>query len=163
MFRAYVKPQTAAKNQSSSCLTRGDFWRTSQIATGDQEYVHRRKCQRKPLGVLATPFKVTKRLVLPGKHARGNNWPGNNHWIGVRLRGAPSVSPIGSKITVRYEGKTDLLPVVTGDSLSAQHSNTKLFGLGQASAVESLEVRWPNGKVTRLKNPAIDRYHLLQP
>lgn len=96
-------------------------------------------------------------------HLYRNNWPGDNHWIGVRLRGAPSVSPIGSKITVRYEGKTDLLPVVTGDSLCAQHSNTKLFGLGQASTVESLEVRWPNGKVTRLKNPAIDRYHLLQP
>ena len=96
-------------------------------------------------------------------HLYRNNWLGSNHWIGVRLRGGPGVSPIGSKIAVRYEGGTDLLPVVTGDSLNAQHSNTKLFGLGQASAVESVEVRWPNGKVTRLNNPAIDRYHLLQP
>ncbi|MDP7010846.1 MAG: FG-GAP-like repeat-containing protein [Verrucomicrobiota bacterium] len=96
-------------------------------------------------------------------HLYRNKWPGGNHWLGVRLQGSSGVSPIGSKITIHYDGKTDLLPVVTGDSLNAQHSNNKLFGLGQAKAVEVLEIRWPNGKVTRLKNPAIDRYHLLTP
>jgi hypothetical protein len=73
------------------------------------------------------------------------------------------VSPIGAKITLRYSGKTDRLPVVTGDSLCAQHSNTKIFGLGQATAVDFLEVRWPNGKTTRLDKPAIDRYYILTP
>ena len=96
-------------------------------------------------------------------HLYMNNWPPGNHWLGVRLRGKPGVSPIGSKITVHYDGKTDLLPVVTGDSLNAQHSNTKLFGLGRATAVESVEVRWPNGKMSRIETPAIDRYHLLTP
>ena len=96
-------------------------------------------------------------------HLYRNQWPGANHWLGVRLRGRPGVSPIGAKITLRYSGKTDRLPVVTGDSLCAQHSNTKIFGLGQATAVDFLEVRWPNGKTTRLDKPAIDRYHILTP
>ncbi|MDP7012218.1 MAG: FG-GAP-like repeat-containing protein [Verrucomicrobiota bacterium] len=96
-------------------------------------------------------------------HLYKNNWPGGNHWLGVRLQGVPGVSPIGAVITIRYSGKTDLLAVVTGDSFKAQHSNIKLFGIGQAKGVEALEVRWPNGRMTRLENPAIDRYHLLTP
>ena len=72
MFRTYANHRRLLKPKQLLSLTRGDFWRTSQIATGDQEYVHRRNLfrQRKPLGVLATPFKVSKRLVLPGKHDR---------------------------------------------------------------------------------------------
>jgi len=96
-------------------------------------------------------------------HLYRNNWPGDNHWLGIRLRGRPGESPIGANIIVRYSGKTDQLPVVTGDSLKAQHSCTKLFGLGQTAAVEVVEVRWSNGKITRVENPAIDRYHVLRP
>jgi hypothetical protein len=31
--------------------------------------------------------------------------------------------------------------------------------LGEAKQVEAIEVRWPNGQVTRLDKPAVDQYH----
>ena len=95
-------------------------------------------------------------------HVVRNQWPGKNHWIGVRLteRGA---SPHGAMITVRYAGGAETVPVITGDSYASQHSLTKHFGLGAATAVESIQVRWPNGKTRRLANPGIDQYHEILP
>ena len=87
----------------------------------------------------------------------------SHHWIGVRLRGAPGVSPIGSRITVAYADGQQAGAVVTGDSFMAQHPLVKHFGLGSRDAVRFVEVRWPNGQVTRLNQPAIDRYHSVAP
>ena len=55
------------------------------------------------------------------------------------------------------------MQVVTGDSYRAQHANQKHFGLGVVDKVEKIEVRWPNGKISRLANPAVDRYHEVNP
>jgi hypothetical protein len=35
------------------------------------------------------------------------------------------------------------------------------FGLGSAEKIESLEVRWPSGKVETFKNLAADRFYAL--
>ena len=86
-----------------------------------------------------------------------------NHWVGVRLRGVPGVSPLGSRITVVYADGQQAGTVVTGDSFMAQHPVVKHFGLGPRDAVDFVEVRWPNGQVTRLNEPAIDRYHTIAP
>ena len=75
----------------------------------------------------------------------------------------PGRSPVGAKITVRYSQGTSVRQVVTGDSWRAQHSNQKHFGLGTAKAVESVEVRWPDGTISSKSNPAINEYHDLQP
>jgi len=60
-------------------------------------------------------------------------------------------------------GRRQILPVVTGDSLRAQHANQKHFGLGTVDKVEAIEVRWPNGKISRLENPAVNQYHEVKP
>ena len=43
------------------------------------------------------------------------------------------------------------------------HANTAHFGLGDAEQVDEVEVRWPNGKITLIKNPDVDRYHNIRP
>lgn len=96
-------------------------------------------------------------------HLLRNRGENDNRWIGVRLRGAPGVSPLGARITVAYEDGRQAGAIVTGDSFMAQHPLAKHFGLGQRDAVEFLEVRWPNGQVTRLDQPALDRYHMITP
>ena len=53
------------------------------------------------------------------------------------------------------------LPVVTGDSWKAQHGTSVHFGLGKAEAAR-LEVIWPNGKVTRIDQPAVNKYLTLE-
>jgi hypothetical protein len=50
---------------------------------------------------------------------------------------------------------------LTGDSLAAQHPFTAHFGFGKIEAVDSLEVRWPDGRVTRLTKPPMGKYHIL--
>lgn len=82
------------------------------------------------------------------------------HWIGVRLLRSPSGhSPIGSQVTLVAAGKRRVAVVATGDSFAAQLGPVVHFGLGTTSAVEKLEIRWPDGKVDTLANPGVDRYH----
>ncbi len=93
-------------------------------------------------------------------HLLHNEWPTDNHWIGLRLReGAPGRSPLGAKITlVTPEGKR-IAQNVSGHSVWSQHPNTVHWGLGKSQTVDAIEVRWPNGETTRLDKPALDQYH----
>ena len=84
--------------------------------------------------------------------------------MGVRLRShGNGYSPIGATITVRTSAGSETLPLVTGDSFCAQHSGNRVFGLGKIETVESIEVRGPNGQVSRRDKPAVGRYHELRP
>jgi antitoxin component YwqK of YwqJK toxin-antitoxin module len=97
-------------------------------------------------------------------HILHNKWERPGHWVGVRLHEhGRGFSPVGARITVTAGGRRQFLPVVTGDSFRAQHSNQKHFGLGTVDKVEAIEVRWPNGKISRLENPAVNQYHEVKP
>jgi hypothetical protein len=37
------------------------------------------------------------------------------------------------------------------------------FGLGKASALDSLEVRWQNGDSKTIQSPALGQYHMVVP
>ncbi len=87
----------------------------------------------------------------------------DRHWVGVRLAGAPGVSPLGAQVTVTYADGVRTNSVVSGDSYSAQHAPVLHFGLGGVETIDSIEVRWPGGKVTTLDAPAIDAYHNVSP
>ena len=96
-------------------------------------------------------------------HVLRNEWSGENRWIGAHLKGnGKGFSPIGSVVTLRTSKGTQVMPVVTGDSYSAQHAPTVHFGLGAAEP-ESLEVRWSNGLKSRVDAPAAGKYHRIQP
>lgn len=89
-----------------------------------------------------------------------NNLRRSGNWIGFRLKEeGGGVSPIGATITLHYDGKTVVQQIMTGDSHRSQHANTVHFGLGQSRSVESVELRWPNGKTVTLERPSINRYH----
>ena len=88
-------------------------------------------------------------------HVYRNEWPNAGNWIGARLRG----SVIGAKVTVKAGENVWSRSLVTGDSFSAQKANVVHFGLGKLGAVDYLEVRWPDGKVSRLPTPKTNLYH----
>ena len=85
-----------------------------------------------------------------------------NNWVGVRLQGARGAAPFGAKVTLRHADTAQVLPLITGDSWKAQHPAILHFGLGKTKSIEAIEVRWPNGKTTRLKAPEINRYHIIK-
>ncbi len=85
------------------------------------------------------------------------------HWVGVRLNGAPGVSPLGAKVTVTTANGVKTNAAVSGDSYSAQHAPVLHFGLGGVEKIEKIDVRWPNGDVSTLDAPAVDVYHYVTP
>ena len=106
--------------------------------------------------------------VVKGKRSRRlhvlkNNWPIANNWIGVRLQEEPGApSPIGAKIEINYSSGKHVAQIVTGDSFRTQDAPRKHFGLGQADSVESVIVRWPDGRSRAVEDPAINTYHLVR-
>ncbi len=50
---------------------------------------------------------------------------------------------------------------VTRDSYRAQHAPMKYFGLGSDSAVESVEIRWPDRTTEVMRDPANNTYHVV--
>ena len=89
-----------------------------------------------------------------------NRMETGHHWIGVNLAAAPAA--FGAKVTVITENGRQSLPIVAGDSFNAQHPLTAHFGLGKAETATALEVRWSDGKVSRVERPAVDRYHFIE-
>jgi hypothetical protein len=85
------------------------------------------------------------------------------NWIGFRFRetGAGK-SPVGVTVSLQYDGHRVIRRIVTGDSFRSQQAGTAHFGLGAATRVESVEIRWPNGQVATVREPAVNRYHSIQ-
>jgi enediyne biosynthesis protein E4 len=84
----------------------------------------------------------------------------SGNWIGFRFhQEASDPSPIGARVRLLSNGRTVVGTVVTGDSFRSQHPAIVHFGVGDRDRVESVEVQWPNGRILRLQEPALNRYH----
>lgn len=86
------------------------------------------------------------------------------HWIGFRFRDAEKrESPVGVKVAIHTQGRSQIRHLVTGDSHRSQHGNTLHFGLGQTERVDRVEISWVNGATLTIQQPALDQYHWIQP
>jgi ASPIC/UnbV protein len=65
---------------------------------------------------------------------------------------------IGARVKIVAGGMTQTDEVRSGGSYISQSDFRLHFGLGSAEKIESLEVRWPSGKVETFKNLAADRW-----
>lgn len=83
-----------------------------------------------------------------------------NHWLGIDLRGEKS-APNGEGSRVIVTDANDKKQVFdasnAGSYLSANDSRI-IVGLGDASSVKLIEVRWSSGVIQKIENPAIDGY-----
>ena len=68
---------------------------------------------------------------------------------------------IGARVKIVAGGMTQTDEVRSGGSYISQSDFRLHFGLGSAEKVESLEVRWPSGKVETITNLAADRFYAL--
>ena len=66
----------------------------------------------------------------------------------MTLRGAPPASrdSIGARGTAAAGGRRQTQEVSGGQSYLSAPEKTLTFGLGEARQVDSLEVRWPDGR-----------------
>ena len=87
-----------------------------------------------------------------------------NHWLGLTLSGAGmNRQGLGARVSVTDLGGARQVFDVTGAGSYLSTNDTRLLvGLGSKTAVRTVEVRWPGGKVQTLNSPAIDSYHTVQ-
>ena len=85
---------------------------------------------------------------------------GEAAWTRVRLRGLPgNAEGIGARVTVRSRAGTQRRWIVSGGSgtlVSIPHEAH--FGLGDATVLEELEIRWPDGTVQNFSGLSINRF-----
>lgn len=80
-----------------------------------------------------------------------NDGGGRNSWIGFRLVGTSSNrDAIGARIEIEAGGRTQVGEVRSGGSYLSHNDMRVHFGLGQATRVDRVRIRWPNGKVETL-------------
>jgi hypothetical protein len=80
------------------------------------------------------------------------------HWVAVKLAAVRSNrSAIGARVRVTAGGAVQVREVRGGGSYYSQNDLRLQFGLGDASTIERIEVRWPNGLEERWDAPGIDR------
>ncbi len=93
-----------------------------------------------------------------------NNGQAGAHWITFELTGTKSNRlALGARVTVRAGGMTQTDEVRSGGSYLSQSDLRVHFGLGGATGIDSVEVRWPSGRVEALGHVAADHiYEVLE-
>jgi hypothetical protein len=81
-----------------------------------------------------------------------NDAPQGN-WLTVKLIGTKSNrDAIGTRVILRADGHQQLQEVRSGGSYISQSDFRLHFGVGRATEIESLQIRWPSGLQQELKN-----------
>jgi len=87
-----------------------------------------------------------------------NEIAGAGHWLLVKLKGkGHNTDAIGAIVTVKAGALTQTRVVQSGTSYLSQDDMRRHFGLGPATQADSIEVKWPDGTVSRVQNVKADR------
>src|SRR5712692_123480 len=87
-----------------------------------------------------------------------------NHWLGLRLigTGRSNRDAIGARVTVTAGGHRRVKWVDPGSGFASQSDRRLGFGLGALKSIDTIEIRWPDGRVEYAKGLPTDRYHILR-
>jgi hypothetical protein len=82
-----------------------------------------------------------------------NDYAGGHHWIALKLEGTSSNrAALGAAARVTAGGRTQIQTVLSQSSYYS-HDDLRLhFGLGASVSADTIEVRWPSGRVQKLAN-----------
>jgi hypothetical protein len=87
-----------------------------------------------------------------------NDTRNGNHWLKLKLIGTVSNrSAIGASVVITAGGKRQRQDVLSQSSFYSQSDLRLHFGLGSAAAAETVEIRWPLGRMQTLHNVQADR------
>jgi enediyne biosynthesis protein E4 len=89
-----------------------------------------------------------------------NHGVAGRHWVSFELAGTKSNRlAIGARLKLVAAGITQTEEIHSGGSYLSQNDLRVHFGLNQATKIDSLEIRWPSGKVETLKDLEADRFY----
>jgi enediyne biosynthesis protein E4 len=90
---------------------------------------------------------------------RNRGVPGR-HWVSFELAGTKSNRmALNARVKVIAGGLTQTDEVHSGGSYLSQNDTRLHFGLGAARKIDTVEIRWPSGKVETLKDLGVDRFY----
>jgi hypothetical protein len=115
--------------------------------------------------VVAGDFRNNGQLDVVLRQAGGgplllyeNNFP-RRHYLKVSLRGRTSNRQgIGARLIAEVKGQPLVRELYPLNSFRSQMPNIVHFGLGRATKVERLTIRWPSRTVQVLKNLPADKH-----
>lgn len=82
-----------------------------------------------------------------------------NHWVNIELVGVKSNRDgIGAAVSVHTTTGDQFRTVTTASSYQSSSDKRVHFGLGPASMIDRIEVRWPSGIMQTLKNVQADQF-----
>jgi hypothetical protein len=86
------------------------------------------------------------------------NLTSGKHWLGVKLVGdASNMDGIGSRIVMHAGSSRQVREMGAGNGWASKSLLPLVFGLGDSSAVDSVEVFWPSGARNLVTAPDTDR------
>jgi enediyne biosynthesis protein E4 len=89
------------------------------------------------------------RKAIPGRH-----------WVSFELRGTKSNRwAIGARLKVVAGAMPRTEEIHSGGSYLSQSDLGVHFGLNTAKKIDSVEIRWPSGKIEALKNLDADKFY----
>ena len=90
---------------------------------------------------------------------RNQQQPGR-HWIAFELTGtASNRSAIGARLELHWKGRRQVQELAAATGFSAQNMRRVHYGLGEASDVDRIVIRWPSGRNQVIERPGVDRVH----
>ena len=89
-----------------------------------------------------------------------NNGIRGRHWVSFELQGTKSNRlAIGARLKIVAGGMTQTEEIHSGGSYLSQSDLRVHFGLNSATKIDSVEIRWPSGKIETLKNLESDKFY----
>jgi hypothetical protein len=86
-----------------------------------------------------------------------------NHWVAIHTVGTKSNRDgIGARIRVKTAARILVDEVRSGSSYISNSDMRVHFGLGSASKIEWVEIRWPSGLTERFASLPVDQIHTLK-
>ncbi len=92
-----------------------------------------------------------------------NQGGSGNRWIGLQLQGgASNRDGVGAVATITTDRRRIVRYRTGGGSYQAAHDPRLHFGLGVKESIRSIEIRWPSGKLQKLKPLGMNAYHFVK-
>ena len=83
----------------------------------------------------------------------------DNNWFGVNLEGTISNrDAVGARVEIYGDWGVQVREVRSGESYGIMNSLKQNFGLGQATDIDYVVVKWPSGRINVIENPTINEY-----
>ncbi len=96
------------------------------------------------------------------RNASSSGGSSGNSWVRFRLVDRSGADALGARVVIEAGGRSQQRRVESAYSYCAGNEAVAHFGLGEATAVDSVRVTWPDGGELRLRRLPAGRTHTLR-